>query len=621
MPMTALLAERRAALRSIDIEALQRRAAALGNRPAPAPWAASLAAGNAAALARMSSHAAAAKQLQPKPDKETATAGTAAASPRRAASPCAGTAAPSAPATRRVAGAEQLRSASPGTKNVAALARISCHDASAAQLQCQLAAEAAAFVSARALRSTRKYEGSGITAAPSVGKSSTSVESPPVAEGNPFAQAEAAAVAWVSASTPQRTASGELSMMGSMPSVMLPALAGENPFALASGAAVVATPASSALERTASEEETSKAGSQPSVTLPALAVTNPFAQAALHPTTQEEELSQSAAAPPGVATAPPTVQAVAEDAPILKAMAAASGDNRVQEGKDHGQKDRPVYSRPLPHRRSGSQPSGSRTSLAVVKEHDAEQHWQHALDDDSAEFYVVKPAEQPLVRMETAVPVYRASVNPPASPFDRQTEDQIPASPGGPQGKAKSEPKAKPGPLKRSKAVEKPRVVRESSAEQQGQNALDDDSAEFYVVKPAQQPLARMASSLAFEFPTLSRPDPPLSAAASVQPEKLSSTSGSPPPGIKPAHVKSLKEEVPATPRAAPEKGNALKEGVRVPATPVKKPAAPAAWEPTTPGHGSEPPPAAAKSECKCFSMDICLNKSEGVSTLRDFLL
>ncbi|BDA45386.1 probable importin subunit alpha-1b at C-terminar half [Coccomyxa sp. Obi] len=608
VPMTALLAERRAALRSIDIEALQARAAALGNRPVPAPWAASLAASNAAALARMPSHDAFAKQPQPKPIKREPAAGSAAAPPRRAASPAAGNATQFASATRRGAGAAQAPSPSPGTRNAPALARISRHDASAAQLQCQLAAEAAAFVSAGALRSTKNSRSFGISAAPSV-------EFPPVAGANPFAQAEAAAVTRVVASAPQRAASGEVSVMGSMPSVMLPALAGENPFAQASAApAAAATAAPSApLERTPSEEEMSKAGSTSSASLPALAVANPFAQAALHPTTEAEGVSQPAAAPPSVPPEPPTVHAAAhlpaQDAPVLQAVAAANGDDKVQEGTaGRGQQDQPAYSKPQPRRRSGSQP---RTSLAVVKEHDAEQQWQHPLDDDSAEFYALKPAEEPpLVRMDS-VPVYRANISPPASPFDRQTqpaaEQQIPATLSAWQENAKSASKSKPAPAKRSKAAVRRRLVRESGAEQQERNALDDDSAEFYVVRAAQQPLARMASSLAFEFPTLSHPASP--AVASAQPDKRSSTSGSPPAEIKPAPVKSIKtaevlrkgeEEVPATPRAASERGKALKEagvGLAVPATPVKKPAAAAAWQPTTPGQVIEPPPAAAKSE------------------------
>lgn len=68
-PIKALLAERRAALRSIDVEALQARAASLGNRgaaqqPGTPRRAASVGAGNAAAFARVSRHDAAAAQLQ-----------------------------------------------------------------------------------------------------------------------------------------------------------------------------------------------------------------------------------------------------------------------------------------------------------------------------------------------------------------------------------------------------------------------------------------------------------------------------------------------------------------------------------------------------------------------------
>ncbi|KAK9901239.1 hypothetical protein WJX75_001832 [Coccomyxa subellipsoidea] len=88
-----LLAERRAALRGIDVEALQARAASLSNRPGPA----------AAAGAGL-----------------------------------------------------RCRAASLGTGNAAAFDRVSCHDRAAAQLQSQLAAEAAAFISARALHHTTK---------------------------------------------------------------------------------------------------------------------------------------------------------------------------------------------------------------------------------------------------------------------------------------------------------------------------------------------------------------------------------------------------------------------------------------------------------------------------------
>ncbi len=96
-PITALLAERRAALRSIDFEALQARAASLGNQPGLAA---------------------------------TAAAAAVAGAPRRAASLSAG--------------------------NAAAFERVSRHDRTAAQLQSQLAAEAAAFVSARSAHTTAK---------------------------------------------------------------------------------------------------------------------------------------------------------------------------------------------------------------------------------------------------------------------------------------------------------------------------------------------------------------------------------------------------------------------------------------------------------------------------------
>ena len=580
--MSALLAERRAALRSIDIEALEARAAALGNRPAPAPWAASLAAGNAAALARMSSPDAAAKQLQPKAERAAAAAEPAAAPPRRPAGPNA------TPVTRGAA-AEQLQPASLGTRNAAALARISRHDAPAAQLQCQLAAEAAAVVRAGALRSIKnnKKEKSGLTAA-------TSVEFPPVAGENPFAQAVEAAVAWVAGSAPQRSASGQVSVMGFMPSLMLPALAGDDPFAQAAAAIAV----SSVLERTASEEEMSRAGSMSSATLPALAVANPFAQTALPPPTEEDMVLQPPAvqplAPPVVAPTPTVAEVAEKDALVTQAAAEATAVNRA--------KDQALHSKLQPRRRS--QPSRSRPSLAVVKENDAGQPWQQALEDDSAEFYAPKPAKDqpPLVRMDSAVPVYHATVDAPPPPADGQDD-------------------LKHAPVRRSKAVEMPRVV----GEQPEQNALDDDSAEFYMAKPAQQPLARMASSLAFEFPTLIRPEPTPAAAAAAQPEKPSKTMKRPTAEIKPAPVKSIKaaevllkskEEVPATPRGAPEKGNAPKEeGIKiaVPATPVKKSVAAAAWEPATPGHGIEPPPAAIKPEREFYIKKVSfLSKKRG---------